>query len=183
MSDRPDRLRRAVRSHDAFEPDGDRIRMTATPFDAGVRTRERPDGHVDFSVTVRVPTIDGVTDGGVAGIVADGWYDTFRRRIEDVGGLTRGDHDLSPTVTRAEGGGGGDGDSNGDGGTVTVEFAFDDIDPGRGLDDAAALTNFVEGTYVQGVIPGYEYTEPVTDLLSRAQSAAGTDGDAGIPPG
>jgi len=176
MSDRPDGLRRAVRRRDAGEPDGDRLELTTTPFETAVRTRERPDGHTDFSVTVRVPGLGAVVDGEVAGIVADGWYDTFRRRIEDVGGLTRGDHDLSPTVTRAE-------DRADGGGTVTVEFAFDDVDPDRGLDDAAALINFVEGTYVQGVIPGYDYTEPVTELLSRAQSAAGTDGDAGIPPG
>jgi hypothetical protein len=198
MSDCPDRLRRAVRSHDAFMPDGDRIGMTTTPFDAAVATRERADGRIAFAVTVRVPALNGVTEGDVADVVADGWYDTFRRRIEDVGGLTRGDHDLSPVVTRirnegdgrSAGGGSGDGagDGSGDrgdpnGGRVVVEFEFDDIDPDRGLDDAAALINFVEGTYVQGVIPGYEYAEPVTGLLSRAQTAAGGDADAGIPPG
>ena len=35
------------------------------------------------------------------------------------------------------------------------------------------MIDFVEGTYVQGVIPGYEYTEPVSDLLSAARQQGG----------
>ncbi|MFB6305150.1 MAG: DUF5813 family protein, partial [Haloferacaceae archaeon] len=33
----------------------------------------------------------------------------------------------------------------------------------------------VEGTYVQGIIPGYEYTEPVASVLSEARRAAGAE--------
>ena len=42
----------------------------------------------------------------------------------------------------------------------------------RAVEDAAALVEYVEGTYVQGVIPGYEYGDPVAGLLDRARGAA-----------
>jgi len=51
--------------------------------------------------------------------------------------------------------------------------ALADINERRGVDDAGALIDFVEGTYVQGVIPGYEYTAPVSDLLSAARQQGG----------
>jgi len=56
---------------------------------------------------------------------------------------------------------------------VVVEFAFTDINERRGVDDAAALVNYVEGTYVQGLIPGYEYVDPVAGLVDRARQAGG----------
>jgi len=37
------------------------------------------------------------------------------------------------------------------------------------------VIDYVEGTYVQGVIPGYEYGEPVAGLLDRAQQNADSD--------
>jgi hypothetical protein len=48
-----------------------------------------------------------------------------------------------------------------------------DLDERRGVDDAAAFINYVEGTYVQGIIPGYDYREPVARLLDRARQDAG----------
>ena len=76
--------------------------------------------------------------------------------------MTAGDHDLDPTVER-----------RGDEAVATVEFA--DIDPTRGVADAKAFADFVEGTYVQGVIPGYEYTDPVAGLVAAGRRAAGTE--------
>ncbi len=95
-------------------------------------------------------------------MVVDGWLDTFERRIDAVGDVTAAGHDLAPTVER-------DGDS------VMVAESIRDLNERRGLDDAVALVDYVEGTYVQGD-PGYEYGEPVSGLISRARAAGGSDG-------
>jgi len=35
------------------------------------------------------------------------------------------------------------------------------------------VIDFVEGTYVQGIIPGYEYTGVVDELISAARQQGG----------
>ena len=114
-------------------------------------------------MTVRVPVLSAVTADHVADVVEDGWAETFERRVVDVGGVTRGDHEFDPEVSGNDGG-------------ITVQYVFEEINERLAVDDASALIDFVEGTYVQGVIPGYEYVDPVAGLLStaRAQGSGGT---------
>ncbi|MFB6302689.1 MAG: DUF5813 family protein [Haloferacaceae archaeon] len=164
MTEVPDRARRAFRDHDGFEPapEPHTFRPVTTPFDVAVSVAGREDGAVGFEVVVRVPTLAAAVEDHVAAVVEDGWYETFELRITDVGDVTRGDHDLDPTVRRA-------------GDEAVVELAYADIDPRRGVADAMAFVNFVEGTYVQGVVPGYEYREPVADILAEARRAAGAE--------
>jgi hypothetical protein len=160
MSDALDRATRAFRAHDSFERLADgRYEHVTTAFDAEV-TVTAPDAAIRFALTVRTPTLNAVTEDAVATVVEDGWYETFALRVEDVGGVTATDRDLDPRVRRVDE-------------AVVVEMDFTDLDARRGVDDASALVNFVEGTYVQGIIPGYEYRPPVTEILSRAQDAAG----------
>ncbi|EMA66830.1 hypothetical protein C461_09976 [Halorubrum aidingense JCM 13560] len=156
----PDRVRRAFADHGSFEPAADGVwTAETTPFDGDVRAEPAADGRVRFLVTVRVPTLSAVTTDEVADVVEEGWTETFELRVVDVGGVTRKEREFDPTVTI-------------DGDEIRVGFELTDINERRGVDDAGALINFVEGTYVQGVIPGYEYTEPVTDLLSAARRQA-----------
>ena len=54
-----------------------------------------------------------------------------------------------------------------------MEAELRDLDATRAAADAVATVEYVEGTYVEGIIPGYEYTEPVTVLVQRAADAAG----------
>jgi hypothetical protein len=164
MTEVPDRARRAFRDHDGFEPTPRPGVFTpvTTPFDAEVAVAAREDGAVGFEVTVRVPSLSAATADHVAAVVEEGWYETFELRIEDVGDVTRGDHDLDPSVRRA-------------GDEVVVTLSFGDLDPRRGVDDALAFVNFVEGTYVQGVVPGYEYVDPVAGILAEARRAAGAE--------
>jgi hypothetical protein len=155
----PGRVRRAFRDHGSFEPAGEGgWTATTTAFDAAVEAEPTPedDGRIRFSVTVRVPTLSAVTVDDVADVVETGWCETFERRVVDVGGVTRGNHEFDPQVER-------------DGDEIVVEFALTDVNERRGVDDAGALVDFVEGTYVQGVIPGYEYTDPVSGLVSSAR--------------
>lgn len=157
--DATERARRAFRSHGSFEPDDERYEHVTTPFDAAVDVTESDGGRARFEVTVRAPSLDAAVAEDVAPVVEDGWFETFELRVEDVGSVTRGD-EVEVEVGRTDD-------------EVVVEMTYEDIDARRGADDANALVNFVEGTYVQGVIPGYEYTEPVAGLVSSARDAAG----------
>ena len=162
MSDLPRRVRRAFRDADAFEPTPDgAYRQTTTAFEATVDPGV-VDGTTTFDVRVAVPTLPAAVEGEVAPVVADGWFETFTLRVGDVGAVTHGDADLDPTVERR-------------GEEAVVRVSFPDIDPARGVADAKAFVDFVEGTYVQGVIPGYEYEEPVAGLVATARRAAGSE--------
>lgn len=163
MSELPGRVRRAFRDHGSFEAvDDDRFRSTSTAFEGEVAAEPADDGRIRFDVTVRVPMLDEVTEDEVAPVVEEGWYETFVLRVEDVGAITTADRDLSPTVSEA-------------GEEAVVEVSLADLDERRGVDDAAAFVDFVEGTYVQGVIPGYDYTDPVASILAEARRAGGSD--------
>jgi hypothetical protein len=161
MSELPDRAGRALGDHASLAAREDGTwEATTTPFDATVVPEPSDGSEVVYRVVVRVPTLDAVTTDDVAPVVEEGWYETFELRVVDVGGVTRGTHE-DPTVGReAE--------------TVTVEATVSDSDAGRAADDAVAIVDFVEGTYVQGVIPGYDYTDPVQSLLDRARQTGGT---------
>ncbi len=131
-----------------------------TAFDGTVTVASTEDGRLRFAVSVRVPTLSAVTTEDVADVVETGWFETFERRVVDVGGVTRGNHAFDPNVEREDD-------------EIVVRFDITDSNERRGVDDAGALIDFVEGTYVQGVIPGYEYTEPVSGLISSARRQGG----------
>lgn len=171
MTELPDRAARAFRRHDAFEPeeatDGERFAAVSTPFDAVVDASPGEIGKIAFTITVRLPMLDEVTEDDVAPIVEEGWFETLDRRLQSIGsGVLAGGHELSPEVTETTFAGDR---------VAEVRASFEAIDPNRGVDDAAAVVDFVEGTFVQGVIPGYDYTEPVTEILSAARRAGGSD--------
>jgi hypothetical protein len=171
MTELPDRAQRAFRDHDAFAPeeatDGARFAAVSTPFEAVVAATPADGGRLTFTVTVRVPMLDEVTEEPVAPVVEEGWFETLDRRVQNIGGgVLGGDHELSPAVEETTFAGDR---------VAEVRVAFEDIDPRRGVDDAAAIVDFVEGTFVQGVIPGYDYTEPVTGILTEARRAGGSD--------
>ncbi|WP_423750721.1 DUF5813 family protein [Salinirarus marinus] len=155
------RVRRAFADHESFERIADDCyELVTTPFDGRVEISPAEGGRHRFAVTVRVPTLGAVVEGDVAPVVEDGWYETFALRLEDVDGVMRRERDVTPDVER-------------EGDDVIVEAAFEDVNERRAVDDAAALVDYVEGTYVQGVIPGYDYTDPVAGILSRAEETAG----------
>jgi len=162
MSDFPARVRRAFTDHTAFEQADDAtFESTATTFDGVVEATD-VDGHIRFDIEVSVPLLNSATEDEVAAVVEDGWYETFELRVKDIGGVFRTERDLEPTVRRQSD-------------TILVEASFEDINERRGVDDAAAVIDYVEGTFVQGIIPGYEYTDPVSGIIDRAREAAGSN--------
>lgn len=168
MSDRTDpseRARRAFADHGSFEPAeaDDRYVSTSTAFDGIVTATAAEKGRIRFDVTVTVPTLGAAAAEHVADVVEDGWFDAFERRVVDVGGVTRKSREFDVEVTRRDE-------------TVVVETSLEDVNERRGVDDAAALIDFVEGTYVQGIVPGYEYEGPAASLLSKARQQGQSGG-------
>jgi len=62
---------------------------------------------------------------------------------------------------------------------TTYEFTLGSAD--RAADVAKAFVEYVEGTYVEGIVPGYSYEGKVADLVSDASSGGG-DGEVGGTP-
>lgn len=163
MSELPDRVRRAFRDNASFEEvEAGRYESVDTPFEGTVDVTPVADARFEFSVTVRVPMLDEVTEDDVADVVEEGWYETFALRIEDIGGVTATERDLAPDVTTEDG-------------HAVVRLSFTDINERRGVKDAGALIDYVEGTFVQGIIPGYQYTNPVTSIIDEARQSGGSE--------
>ncbi|MXV63597.1 hypothetical protein GS429_16335 [Natronorubrum sp. JWXQ-INN-674] len=175
MTEVPDSVARQLESHDAFESVADSYRLTTTVFDTTVGATEA-DGKRDgrFHVTVSLPTLDAaVADETVATVVEDGWFETLERRLEDVFTVAHTSTHEEPVVDR-------------DATEVTVTLEYVAWDAGEGVEDAKALIEYVEGTYAQGIIPGYEYQGAAATLLenaqSRGQQAADGDTESGGMP-
>jgi hypothetical protein len=140
---------------------GDETVFAPTANDWDATAAVSSDGTVTAEVVV--PTLDAATNDAVADVVEDGWYDTFERRVRDVDSVTHADDVDVTAVSRA-------------GGDITVELT---VVPrsGKAADDTLALVNYVEGTWFQGVVPGYDYVEKVQAMREQAaQNAQGTDG-------
>ena len=168
MTDQPPQdARKAFERHDAFEAiDEATFDVTTTPFavEATAAPAKQDGRDAQFVVTVSVPTIDAATEEDVGDAVADGWLDTLERRLEDAYDAPDVDPVAKPAIES-------------DGETVEATFQFREWTARNGADDAKAVVDYVEGTYVQGVIPGYTYTDPVRSLLARARAHGGDDAD------
>lgn len=144
----------AFEAHPRFEPRAEGVfAIDGMDFEAWVRIDEGAVVLVD-----EVPTLDATVVGEtVAQVVAEGWLDTFERRVEDVNGVVEAPID-EPQVHR-------------DGDVIRVETRIavgDQADPA----EVVAAANYIEGTWVEGIIPGYEYDERVRMIRNRARQHA-----------
>lgn len=162
--DVPDAAREALQRHGSFEADGDEYQCTTTPLDAAVRATPEPgERDATFEVRVTLPTLDAVVEGeSVADVVEDGWLETLELRLADAYDVVESRDTLDPTIERRDD-------------DVIAEFGVRAWTASQGVDDAKAIIDFVEGTYVQGVIPGYEYGDPLAGLLQSAQQNADSE--------
>lgn len=168
MSDEtPDRAVRAFEEHEAFEPGDGGYAVTTTRFDGVVRVAETDDWALRYTLTVRVPMLSTAVEGTVGDAVEAGWFETFERRLEDATMATRADVDLDEYTVEER-----DGDA-----VATFEITYGNAD--RAPDVVKSMAEFVEGTYVEGVVPGYDYRGPVAELL--AQASQGTEEGGGSP--
>jgi hypothetical protein len=141
--------------HGAFERRDDRtFAQVTTPFEATASVLGG-DGGVRIRLVVEFESLSGAVAEAVPEVVEAGWFETFERRVSDATTVTAADDDPTPQVTRgAE--------------TVTVDVSFDAASD-RAAADAKAVVDFLEATWVQGLVPGYEYDEPAASLLTRAR--------------
>jgi hypothetical protein len=111
---------------------------------------------------VRAPLLSRAVDGEVGPDLESGWFDTFALRLEDAPGAVRDNLDLETLAVRREGG------------DAVAEFTFEWGNADRAPAIAKALGEYVEGTYMEGIVPGFEYREPVASMLSTASQGEGT---------
>lgn len=169
----PTDMRRAFERHDAFEAsDESTFDVITTPFETDVTaTPPEQDGRdAQIVITVSLPTLDATTEETVGDTVADGWFETLELRLEDAYDAPNTDPVESPTVKRGDD-------------IIEATFRFRAWTASNGVDNAKALVDYVEGTYVQGVIPGYTYEDPVRSLLTRAREHGGDEGADGAAHG
>jgi len=173
MTDLPDPVAGALESHDAFAARGDAYDLETTVFETTV-TADDAEGNRDgrFAITVVLPTLDAAVAGEVvAPPVEDGWFETLERRLDDVFTVAHTSTHDEPVVER-------------DDDEVRVRLEYTAWDAAEGVADAKALIEFVEGTFAQGIIPGYDYRGEAATLLENAQNRGqqAADGDSGGMP-
>jgi hypothetical protein len=171
-------VERAFREHPDFEQvDDDRFRTPEKPIpgvvtvipnaDADDAEEAGADDTHHYRVVVRTPMLDAVVEGEtVAEVVEDGWFETLELRLEDVDTVVNTDSATPPEI-----------ELEGDEVVITVEF--DRKDPELAAEDALAVVEYVEGTWVQGIIPGYDYSEPAASLRERARQNYDEGGQGG----
>lgn len=167
----PERFVRAFESHEAFERHGDWFAVTTTKFDGRVTAAETEEWALSYTLEVRAPMLSTAAEDGVGSAVGDGWFETYERRLEDAAMAVREDVALDEQRVFEEAG------------EAVAVFGFEWGNADRAPDVAKAMTEYVEGTYMEGVVPGYEYGPPVSEMLSQARQGDGEgDGSRGPMP-
>jgi hypothetical protein len=155
----------AFATHDAYEPADDGYALTTTVFDGRVVV----DGD-EYRVSVTMPTLDAAAEESVDEVVEDGWFETLSLRLEDAEGATRADIEVpNPTVERR-------------GEEVVAEWIVPFGDMKRAAEAAKTLIEYAEGTYVEGIVPGYSYRSPVADLIANARTEGDGEDERGPMP-
>ncbi|EMA28791.1 DUF5813 family protein [Haloarcula japonica] len=169
MTDVPDDVAEAFGRHDALVPAGDSYAVETTNFDGRVTATEGEEWRTNYEVTVRAPSLQAATSDEVGDAVIDGWLETMERRLEDAPKATRTAVELDDYSVVE------------DGEQVVVTFEYTMGGERQAADVAKTFVEYVEGTYVEGVIPGYDYVGVVADLLNSA-STGGSEGSRGGTP-
>jgi hypothetical protein len=160
----------AFADHEAFEVDEGDTRLTTTRFEATVRAAEADGVGYRYTLTVRMPMLSSAVEGeAVAPAVEDGWFETLERRLADAPGVTRTVVELDSFDLAEE-----DGDA-----VATFEFVLGDAATAAAV--AKSFAEYAEGTYLEGVVPGYDYGPPVSDLLGDARNTGGDEGSGPMP--
>jgi hypothetical protein len=162
--DAPEKFVRAFDAHDAFERDGEGFVVTTSTFGGHVTADETDDWALAYTIEVRVPTLSATTEEAIGPAVEEGWFNTFSLRLEDAPGAVRQDVELDDLAVERVG----------DEVVARFELEWSNADHAPAM--AKAMAEYVEGTFVEGVVPGYDYGPPVSELLSSARSSGGNDG-------
>lgn len=143
----------AFESHGRFVHDeGEVFDISGLDFEGWVRV-----GAEEIVLVQEVPMLDATVVGEtVAPVVEDGWFYTFERRVGDVTNVTKVDLG-EPSIDR-------------EGEKVHIEVRLQAGD--EGPEAVIAAASYIEGTWVEGIIPGYVYDETVQSIRIRARQNA-----------
>jgi hypothetical protein len=168
----PEPAKRAFRSHDAYEEvDEGTFEVTTTAFDATVTAQEDPEGDIEYVVRVAAPMLDTAVVGETVGqALEEGWFETYERRLEDAPNATRATVDLRSYEVGIQ-----DGDA-----VATYVLGLDSV--GAAPRVLKAIAEYAEGTYLEGIVPGFEYDEPVAGLLQQARQSGDDESGSGPLP-
>jgi hypothetical protein len=158
----PESAERAFDAHEAFERDGDGYELTTTNFEGRVTAAPTDEWAHRYTLVVRAPLLSRAVEGEVGPDLESGWFDTFALRLEDAPGAVREGVELETLDVHREAG------------DAVAEFTFEWGNADRAPAIAKALGEYVEGTYMEGVVPGFDYREPVASMLSTASQGEGT---------
>jgi len=161
----PETAASAFERHDAYDDTGAEFALTTTVFESTVRIDSREDRPPTYTVTAFVPTLDAATAEDVGTALCENWEETLTRRLEAAPKATRAAVELDEFAV----------DRVGDELRIKYGFAWDD--PGHAAEIAKTFAEYVEGTYVEGIVPGYDYQPPVSSLLASASQS----GESGTP--
>ena len=165
----PERFDRAFDAAEPCERREECFELTTTEFGGRVDVRDSREWELEYGLEIRVPTLDAATEGAVGPAVQQGWFDTLALRVEDAPGAVLHDVELSGLEVERSGE------------TVLVEFRFRWGNAEQVPAIAKAMAEFVEGTFVEGIVPGYDYGPEVSGLLSAARSSGGDEEGGGDP--
>ena len=165
IEDVPETARRAFENHGSVVQTAERFEITTTVFDGFVTASEGPKWKHTYTVSVYVPTLDAAATEVIGPAVLDGWRDTFERRLEDAPKATRASVELVDFDVELI-------DEE-----LQITYSFEWGNERKATEIAKTFVEYVEGTYVEGLIPGYEYEEPVSDLITEASDT----GQSGPP--
>lgn len=163
---------RAFDGHDAYEraAGGPAFVLTTTRFDATVTARDASaEWKLAYELEVRAPMLSSVTADEVGTAVEEGWFETFALRLEDAPSVVRDSVDATVDVTQ-------------EAGDAVATYRFASGDAARAAAIAKAFAEYVEGTYMEGVVPGYDYLPPVSEMLAAARGAGGDEGSGDPMP-
>ena len=165
----PERAIRAFERHEAFEREGEWFSLTTTKFDARVTAAETDGWALSYTLEVRAPMLSTAAEGSVGSAVEEGWFETYELRLEDAAMALREEltFDDQRVIEKA--------------GEAVAIFVFEFGNADRVPDVTKAIAEYVEGTYLEGIVPGYEYGPPVSSLLSQARQSD-SEGDRGPMP-
>lgn len=161
MGDRLEELHREFDTHDDFEPENDGYRVTSTPFDVEVCFSRMDEQTIRYRCTCTVPSLEAVIENEtISPVLLEGWADPMERRLQDV------DHATSAIETAAV-------TCSWDREQFDIEIRFTrPADAPVPTDAIVAIVGYIEGTYLEGVIPGYQYGPPVDAMLASARERA-----------
>ena len=159
IEDVPETARSAFENHDSVALGEEGFEITTTVFDGFVTASEGPKWKHTYTVSVYVPTLEAAATEAIGPAVLDGWQDTLERRLEDAPKATRASVELVDfDVERIDE-------------ELQITYSFEWGNETKATEIAKTFVEYVEGTYVEGLVPGYEYEAPVSDLITSASDS------------